>query len=95
MEEIKIIEFHQDLVPEDLPKGTKMYQTKECLILVNKENGKHHLVISHAKRYPTIDEIQVVRKKLLPEDIKVIMLLPVEEQKQVNRNEKGFHLWEQ
>ncbi len=94
MQEIEIMKFPQELIPLSLPKGSKMYQTKDCLVVSNKKNDKHHLVISNAERYPTMDEIRAVRNKLLPKDITVVMIISSEKEA-VNINEKGYHLWEQ
>ncbi len=94
MQEIKIIEFKKNVVPKCLPEDSRMYQTKDCLVVANKKNDKHHLVISNAERYPTMDEIRAVRNKLLPKDITVIMVIGSEKET-VNINEKGYHLWEQ
>jgi len=71
----------------------KAYKYGSCAVLVGRENGKLHLSISHAKRYPSWDEIKGARYELMPHDITVAMLLPPPED-YINVHQNCFHLWE-
>jgi hypothetical protein len=74
--------------------GAKRYTIgKNLQVLVGWSPGGWHLSISHARRYPTWDEIAHVRDKLLPAGKTFVMVFPTPEE-YVNLHPYCFHLWE-
>lgn len=57
------------------------------------EDGKRHVSISHASRYPTWDEIKDVREQLCGEQETMAMILPPKSE-YVNVHPFCFHLWQ-
>ena len=54
----------------------KAYQSGELRVLVAIENGRWHLSVSCAGRYPTWDEIKSARYSLVPDEIYMVQMLP-------------------
>ena len=59
-----------------------------CKILISVDNGKQHLSISHNNRKPTEEEINKVRKELLPQEKQFKL------QSSTLQNKYCCHLWE-
>ena len=80
---------------KDLPDG-------HLTVLLNKEDGKLHLSISHRRdsksgpvpgRNPRWEEIKDARYRFCPDEVTMAMLLPPKEE-YVNFHPTTFHLWE-
>ena len=88
-----IVPWLQDSVPPHL----KQYRLGACRILVGKEpvHGKlqWHLSISCQHRNPSWEEIKAARYALCPDQARMAMLLPPQNE-YVNMHEHCFHLWE-
>jgi hypothetical protein len=65
----------------------------DCKILCGCESVGWHMSISHPYRYPTWDEIKQVRYELMPKDLDIGMILPVEDD-YINIHNFCFHLFE-
>lgn len=71
----------------------KAFQKGDLKILVSTDEGRIHMSISHATRYPAWDEIRDARYALLPLGKHFVMALPPP-QNYVNLHPFVFHLWE-
>jgi len=76
-----------------LEPGARAFRLGECLVIVGHSSDGWHLSISHARRYPTWDEIKAARYQLTPHNVTMAMLLPPPEE-YVNIHENCFHLWQ-
>ena len=90
METLKITALSTDA---QLPYGTQTFKMGNCHIIINKEGGKHHMVISHPTRLPDWDEIYTARQTLIPYNITVATIIPAR-QEQKETNSKSVHLWQ-
>jgi hypothetical protein len=65
----------------------------ECMVIVSYEPNGWHLSISHPSRNPTWEEIRTARYELVPDQVKMAMILPPKAE-YVNVHEFCFHLYE-
>ena len=72
--------------------GCEAYVGQPNRLGVIVKSNKTHLSVSHPIRYPTWDEIKMVRERFLPEDRAYAMYLPPKNEF-VNVHPNCFHLW--
>ena len=73
--------------------GSTAYTLDRCTVIVGQEQGDWHLSIAHPKRLPTWDEVKEVRYLLIPDKIRMALILPPKKE-YVNVHNYCFHLWE-
>jgi hypothetical protein len=61
--------------------------------ILSVDGGELHASISHRKRYPTWEEIKLIRYWFFPRDLEVVMVLPADGY-YVNFSPNCFHLWQ-
>lgn len=57
-------------------------------VIVSVDRGRLHASVSHTKRYPTWDEIKVVREWYFPHEMEVVMYV------NLSPTPNCFHLWQ-
>ena len=82
-----------------LVSGCSAYRTENNLAIICGQEPcgpggtmRWHLSISHARRYPTWDEIRDIRYALVPDEVMVAMFLPPRAQ-YINVHSFCFHLY--
>lgn len=78
--------------PDD-SKNHRAWVLDECSVLYSLDANRHHLSISHPKRYPTWDEIKEARYQFLPDDCYMALMFPPRKY-WLNIHKNCFHLWE-
>jgi hypothetical protein len=73
--------------------SAQQFKRGPLTVLLAQEEGRWHLSISTPTRYPTWDEIADARYDLLPDALRMAMLLPPRAE-YVNAHPYCFHLWE-
>lgn len=71
----------------------RVFTSRGLIVKISTDDGRRHLSISHARRYPTWNEIRDARYDLLPDVPCMAMILPPRED-YVNLHPNCFHLWE-
>lgn len=65
------------LIKESGAQIVKVYKLSTgCDVVYSRTNGEEHVSISSKERFPTIDEMEFVRNKLMKEDILIKLLMP-------------------
>lgn len=72
--------------------GAYTHKKSGLQVLISKDMGYLHISISLPHRYPSWDEIKMVKYKFYP-DVEMAMYFPPLEQ-YVNYHKNCFHLWE-
>lgn len=80
------------LAADPLRTAAAVYSGNRFRLIVSIDHGWLHASISHAKRYPTWNEIKAVRDWAFPSDMEVVMVLP-RAMDYVNIHQTTFHLW--
>jgi len=70
---------------------TRAFRAGDLRLLVSIEPAGWPLSISHARRYPTWDEVADARYRFIPDEVTMAMLLPPRGE-YVNLHETCFHL---
>jgi hypothetical protein len=90
------------LVQLPLPSGgeicgapTQLYRLGECRVIVtrNPPDYRYHMSIAHRDRYPTWDEIAEARYRILPDWLRMALILPPKSE-YVNLHPNCFQLME-
>lgn len=89
------IQWEKIATPEFLGEA-KVYESfpgGHLRCIVNKEEGRWHLSMSHHSRYPSWDEMADARYRFVPDRAQMAMLAPPR-QEFVNTHDTTLHLWE-
>lgn len=76
-----------------LPEATEAYHLGPLFVLKGFEEGRWHGSVSTPDRLPTWEEMKEVRRRLLPPDVFLCVLVPPEKY-WMNIHNYCLHLWE-